>query len=81
MSSADRVDLRVNDFMVAVDFKDKLLDRLVEKNGVPYGDGEEEEIIQKIFAHMLYQVGSFHLFSFCRRCSVSMRGKSPEKAL
>jgi hypothetical protein len=30
---------------------------------------------------MLYQVGSFQLFGFCRKGSFSMRGQSPEKAL
>lgn len=75
------MDLRVNDFMIAVEFKDKMLDRLVDKNKVPFREGEEEEIIQKIFSHMLYQVGSFQLFGFCRKGSFSMRGQSPEKAL
>jgi hypothetical protein len=36
------VDLRVNDFMAAVEFKEKMLGRLVNKNKVPYSEGEED---------------------------------------
>ena len=42
VSRLDRVDLRVNDFMAAVEFKEKMLGRLVDKNKVPYSEGEED---------------------------------------
>ena len=75
------MDLRANDIVKGTMLKDKLTERLVENNSVPYADGEEEELLKLIFSMMLYQAGSFKVFNLCQKCRINLQRRGPEHAV
>ena len=75
------MDLRANDIAKGNLLKDKLTQRLVENNHVPYAEGEEEDLIKFIFSMMLYQAGSFKVCGLCQKTRINLQRRGPEHAV